>query len=195
MKAFQMSQSDAMTNDIFNQLPQWAHTCSHTLALTCLLQERHTLNFIKEDLRYKLASISEKLYRLNTPFTQLTPEEQKLWNSFDISDIMFFLSGQRERVPDYSNYLPISTSNGLLCNKRDHNPLSNQAITQTCRRSWPNYRLSRQVLLFCPIHWSIRFLVWLVFAICSSIRFPVRLVSDICHSNSQLERLNTSPDL
>ena len=70
-----------------------------------MLQERHALYFIKEDLCYKLANISEKLYRLNTPFTQLTSEEHELWNSFDIHDITFFLSGQRERVPDYSQYL------------------------------------------------------------------------------------------
>ena len=100
-EAFSEDKTDTTPNEIFNQLLKCADTC----ALTCLLKERHALNFIEEDLCYKLSCISEKLYRFNTTFYQLTAEEQDLWNSFDISDIMFFLSGQRECAPDYSQYL------------------------------------------------------------------------------------------
>ena len=52
--------------------------------------------------------MSEKLYRYQIDFAQLTLYEQELWSSFDIGDITFFLSGQRERTPEYTKFLRIS---------------------------------------------------------------------------------------
>ena len=59
-------------------------------------------------MHYKLSCISEKLYRYQIAFNQLTPEEQELWSSFDIGDITFFLSGQRERTPEYTKFMRVS---------------------------------------------------------------------------------------
>jgi transposase InsO family protein len=105
---FSESDADAETNEIFNQPAPRPQTRAHTRALAQLLEEHHTINFITEDLRYKLSRISEKLYRNQTTFNELTPEEQKLWLSFDIGDITFFLSGQRERTPEYTQFMRIS---------------------------------------------------------------------------------------
>jgi hypothetical protein len=76
-----------------------------TRALTRLLEERHTINFISDDLKTKLTAICIKLYSQNLSLSQLSPEEAELWQSFELSDIVFFLTGQRERTPDYSQYL------------------------------------------------------------------------------------------
>ena len=73
-------------------------------ALVRLLEECHSINFI----RYKLGNISKKLYRYQIDFAQLTSDEQELWLSFDIGDITFFLSGQRDRTPEYTKFLRIS---------------------------------------------------------------------------------------
>ena len=100
-KEFSESKDNAMPNAAFNQLPPHTHTCT----LTGLLIEHQSISFIEKDLRYKLGNISEKLYRHQTPLTGLTSEEQKLWLSFDIGDITFFLSGQQEQTSDYSQYL------------------------------------------------------------------------------------------
>ena len=75
----------------------------------CLLQERHSINFIEEYLRYILSNISDKLCRQQIDLFALTPEEQELWKSFDIGDITFFLSGHRECTPDCTRYLWVSS--------------------------------------------------------------------------------------
>jgi len=41
--------------------------------------------------------------RLN--FDQLTPPEQELWNLFVTSDIFEFLTGQKDSVPEFKNFL------------------------------------------------------------------------------------------
>ena len=35
----------------------------------------------------------------------LSTEDRLLWQAYDIDDIMFFLTGQREHTPDFNNYL------------------------------------------------------------------------------------------
>ena len=107
---FYESDANAETNEIFNQLPQCAHTHAHTCTLTHLLEERHSINFIEEDLRYILGNISEKLYRFQIDFAELTSEEKELWLSFDIGDITFFLSGQRESTPEYTKFIRVSAA-------------------------------------------------------------------------------------
>ena len=61
---FSESKYDTTPNEIFNPLPKRAHM--H--ALTRLLQECHSINFIEEDLCYQLGIISEKLHRYQTTF-------------------------------------------------------------------------------------------------------------------------------
>ena len=34
----------------------------------------------------------------------LSTEDRLLWQAYDIDDIMFFLTGQREHTPDFNNY-------------------------------------------------------------------------------------------
>ena len=76
--------------------------------LARLLEECHSINFIEEDLRFKLSNYSEKLYKYKMDFNQLTPEEQELWSSFNIGDITLFLSGQRDRTPKYTKFMRVS---------------------------------------------------------------------------------------
>ena len=83
-------------NEILNKPPNRRVTRS----LSKLLQEQHTINFVEIDLRFKLAVIADKLYLQQIPFEQLSVEEQTLWSSFEVEDIMFFLTNQREKTPD-----------------------------------------------------------------------------------------------
>ena len=46
-----------------------------TRSLTRLLHEQHSINFVQVDLRAKLTIICEKLYKHNTPFSSLAPDE------------------------------------------------------------------------------------------------------------------------
>jgi hypothetical protein len=57
-------------------------------------------------LREPLMHIANKLLgrqRLN--FEQLTPPEQELWSLFEKSDIFKFLTGQKDTVPQFENFL------------------------------------------------------------------------------------------
>ena len=38
------------------------------------------------------------------PFTSLAPDKQLLWSSYDLDDIMFFLTGDQNFCPDYTVY-------------------------------------------------------------------------------------------
>ncbi len=61
---------------------------------------------INEALREPLMHIANKLLgrqRLN--FEQLTPPEQELWSLFKKSDIFEFLTGQKDTVPQFENFL------------------------------------------------------------------------------------------
>jgi hypothetical protein len=80
---------------------------AQTRALTRLLHERHTINFVEADLRAQLSRICVHLYRNGLSLASLPQADQLLWNSFSVEDIHFFLSGQREHTPDYSEYLKI----------------------------------------------------------------------------------------
>ena len=72
------------------------HACSRKDTPSTLSKKTYAINCL---------AFLKKLYRFNMPFNLLTSEEQELWNSFDISDITFFLSGERVHGPDYSHYL------------------------------------------------------------------------------------------
>ena len=80
---------------------------AQTRALTCLLHERHTINFVEADLRAQLSRICVHLYRDGLNLESLPEADQLLWKSFSVQDIHFFLSGQRDHTPDYSHYLKI----------------------------------------------------------------------------------------
>ena len=75
-----------------------------TRSLTRLLHEQHTINFVQLDLKSKLTNICEKLYRHNVSFSSLPTDEQLLWSAYDIDDIMYFLTGDRNFCPDYTEY-------------------------------------------------------------------------------------------
>ena len=88
--------------------PLLQHNRPLTRSLTRLLQEQHTINFVEHDLKQKLSDICVKLYKQNFHLNQLTENERLLWQAYDVDDIMFFLTGQRERTPDFTQYLRIS---------------------------------------------------------------------------------------
>ena len=47
-------------------------------------------------------------------FSALTHEEQLLWSAYDIDDIMFFLTGDRDFCPDYTEYNRICQPQRIL---------------------------------------------------------------------------------
>jgi hypothetical protein len=66
---------------------------------------------INEALREPLMHIANKLLgrqRLN--FEQLTPPEQELWSLFEKSDIFEFLTGHKDTVPQFENFLTFGAS-------------------------------------------------------------------------------------
>ena len=77
-----------------------------TRSLTRLLHEHHSINFVTHDLKQKLSDICVKLYRDKMHLCHLPEEERLLWQSYDVDDIMFFLTGQRN-IPDFSQYLRV----------------------------------------------------------------------------------------
>ena len=81
-----------------------AQTRPQTRSLTRLLHEQHSINFVQLDLQSKLSNICEKLYKHDVPFCNLTSDEQLLWSAYDIDDILFFLTGDQNFCPDYTEY-------------------------------------------------------------------------------------------
>jgi hypothetical protein len=62
-------------------------------------------------LRKPLLHIANKLLgRQHFNFDQLTAPEQKLWTLFETSDIFKFLTGKKDTVPEFENFLTFSAS-------------------------------------------------------------------------------------
>ena len=73
-------------------------------SLTRLLHEQYSINFVQIDLRDKLSTICEKLYKHDVPFGSLTPDERLLWSASEIDNIIFFLTGNHNYCPHYTMY-------------------------------------------------------------------------------------------
>ena len=73
--------------------------------MTRLLEEHHSINFAEADLRKKLSNICIKLYKHDVPWDNLETDEQILWASYSVDDILFFLTGQREHTPNFTEWL------------------------------------------------------------------------------------------
>jgi hypothetical protein len=73
---------------------------------------------INESLREPLLIVANKILgRQRLSFDQLTPSEQKLWNSFENSDIYEFLTGEKDTVPEFcSNWLTFSAKPKISIN-------------------------------------------------------------------------------
>ena len=66
---------------------------------------------IDNSLREPLLHIANKLLgRQRLSFEQLTPPEQELWNLFETSDIYEFLTGQKDTVPEFENFLTFTAT-------------------------------------------------------------------------------------
>jgi hypothetical protein len=55
--------------------------------------------------------------RLN--FDQLTPPEQKLWSLFENSDIYEFLTGEKDTVPEFENFLTFGANPSVKINTQN----------------------------------------------------------------------------
>ena len=82
--------------------------CPLTRSLTRLLHEQHSINFVECDLRDKLTTICEKLYKFDLPLSALKPDEQLLWSAYKVDNIMFFLTGDCNLTPQYTKFIHIS---------------------------------------------------------------------------------------
>jgi hypothetical protein len=136
-------------NEVLSE-PQAAR--AQTRALTRLLHERHTINFVEADLRAQLSRICVHLYRNGLSLASLPQADQLLWNSFSVEDIHFFLSGQREHTPDYSEYLKIykapqqfvslpNSPSGSTFSTPQGTPRASTSpdTSPNTRKPWPNY--------------------------------------------------------
>ncbi len=73
--------------------------------------------FINEALHEPLMHIANKLLgRQCLSFEQLTPPEQELWSLFENSDIYEFLTGQKDTVPEFENFLTFGTNPSVKIN-------------------------------------------------------------------------------
>jgi hypothetical protein len=58
--------------------------------------------------------VSILLYKNNVHIDDLNESDKLLWMAYDTDDILFFLTGQREHIPDFTEYVsfqqPISTT-------------------------------------------------------------------------------------
>jgi hypothetical protein len=72
---------------------------------------------INETLREPLLHIAKKLLgRQCLNFDQLTPAEQKLWSLFENSDIYEFLTGEKDTVPEFENFLTFAANPSVTIN-------------------------------------------------------------------------------
>ena len=91
--------------DFSNAVPQHRPL---TRALTRLIHERHSINFVANDLYQRLLTICIQLYKHNVHVNDLPEADKLLWQSYELDDILFFLTGQREHTPDFTEYLSFS---------------------------------------------------------------------------------------
>jgi hypothetical protein len=79
-----------------------------------------TFFLINEMLRKPLLHIANKLLgRQHLNFDQLTPPEQKLWSDFENSDIYKFLTGQKDTVPEFKNFLTFAANPSMKINTQN----------------------------------------------------------------------------
>ena len=109
-KTFNDADDDFVTppaNTEVNNFVQRNPQRPHTRALTRLLHEHHTINFVTTDLKQKLTEICCKIYKDNVDINDLEEGDRLLWLSYELDDILYFLTGQRTHTPDFTEYLKI----------------------------------------------------------------------------------------
>jgi hypothetical protein len=95
-------------------------TFNHNLISDSEIKSEGDIFLINETLREPLLHIANKLLgrqRLN--FDQLTPPEQKLWSLFEKSDIYEFLTGQKDTVPEFENFLTFTANPSVTINTQN----------------------------------------------------------------------------
>ncbi len=90
-------------------------------------QERCHSN-VPECFREPLMKVAYKLLsRDEATFEELTPSEQKLWNSFETDQIYRLLTGEADTVPELRfNWYTVDTTDGY-CERPQHQPASSAA--------------------------------------------------------------------
>ena len=111
-----------------------------TRSLTRLLHEQHSINFVQVDLHTKLSIICEKLYKHDVPFRELAPDEQLLWSAYDIDNIMFFLTGDRNFCPEYTEYNRICQPQNLPLPQPLVVPPQQGPVVLPQQGPWPQHR-------------------------------------------------------
>jgi hypothetical protein len=98
---------------------------------------------INEALREPLMHIANKLLgRQCLNFEQLTPPEQELWSLFENSDIYEFLTGQKDTVTEFENFLTFGATPSVKINI--------QRITQNLHPIFPTPQNPIQRALSAP---------------------------------------------
>jgi hypothetical protein len=94
-----------------------AHVFNQNLISDSDIKYEGDIFVINEALREPLLHIANKLLgrqRLN--FEQLTTPEQQLWLLFENSDIYEFLTGQKDTVPEFENFLTFGAKPSVKIN-------------------------------------------------------------------------------
>ncbi len=97
-----------------------AHAFNQNLISDSEIKNEGDIFLINEMLREPLLHIANKLLgrqRLN--FDHLTPPEQKLWLLFENSNIYKFLTGQKDTVPEFKNFLTFAANPSVKINTQN----------------------------------------------------------------------------
>jgi hypothetical protein len=97
-----------------------AHTFNQNLISDSEIKNEGDIFFINEMLREPLLHIANKLLgrqRLN--FDELTLPEQKLWSPFENSDIYEFLTGDKDSLPEFQNFLTFAANPSVKINTQN----------------------------------------------------------------------------
>ena len=93
-----------------------------TRSLTRLIHERHSINFVANDLYNRLMNICIQLYKNNVHINDLDDSDKLLWQAYDTDDILFFLTGQREHIPDFTEYVSFQQPQQFVAQQLEPQP-------------------------------------------------------------------------
>ena len=93
-----------------------------TRSLTRLIHERHSINFVANDLYNRLMNICIQLYKSNVHINDLDDSDKLLWQAYDTDDILFFLTGQREHIPDFTEYVSFQQPQQFVAQQLEPQP-------------------------------------------------------------------------
>jgi len=121
------------TNNLIKNADE-AHAFNKNPNNESVIKNEGDIFLINEALREPLMHIANKLLgRQCLNFEQLTPKEQELWSLFENSDIYEFLTGKKDTVTEFDNFLIFGATPSVKKYSKNHakfaSDFSNTAIS------------------------------------------------------------------